>query len=58
MGDSGEQKIVKDYVAATMWSSIVQIDVDGKHPVRDLLSYNGMNGRAIVSVGACELGPR
>ena len=59
IGASGDQKIVKDYIAAKGWSSIVPMSVDGKDSVTDLLSYNGMDGRAIVSVGEyCDFGPR
>jgi hypothetical protein len=51
----GDQKIVKDYVAAGGWTSIVPMNVDG-NALTDYLSYNAMTGRAIVSVGVGETG--
>ena len=54
----GDQKIVKDYIAAKGWTHIVPMYVN-KDVVTDLLSYNGMDGRAIVSVGEyCDFGPK
>ena len=59
IGASGDQNIVKDYTAATGWTHIVPLNVNGKDSVTDLLSYNGIDGRAIVSVGEyCDFGPR
>jgi hypothetical protein len=59
IGASGDQRIVKDYTAAKGWTSIVPMYVNGKDSVTDLLSYNRIDGRAIVSVGEyCEPGPR
>jgi uncharacterized membrane-anchored protein len=51
VGDSGDQRIVKEYTSATRWTAIVPMNVDGKDLVTDLLSYNAQTGRAIVSVG-------
>jgi len=57
-GSSGEQRIVKDYVAANGWTSVVPMNVDGQDAVTDLLSYNRRTGRAIVSTGEyCAPGP-
>jgi hypothetical protein len=59
IGVSGDQKIVKDYTAARGWTIIMPMNVDGKDSVTDLLSYNKVNGRSIVSVGEyCDFGPR
>ena len=56
---SGDQKVVKDYTAAKGWTSVVPLNVNDKDSATDLLSYNGMNGRAIVSVAEyCDSGPR
>jgi len=46
----GDQKIVKDYVAARGWTLIVPMNVDGD-ALTDYISYNATTGRAIVSVG-------
>jgi hypothetical protein len=54
----GEQKIVKDYVAARGWTSLVPMDVDGHDTATDLLSYASSTGRAIVSAAEfCQFGP-
>jgi hypothetical protein len=57
IGDSGDQKIVKDYTAATGWTHIVPMNVDISAANDDLLSYNAETGQAIVSVGECVFGP-
>ena len=52
VGASGDQKIVKDYMAAKGWTSIVPMNVDcDPEAVTDYLSYNATTGHAIVSVG-------
>jgi hypothetical protein len=56
-GPSADQQIVKEYTAARGWTSIVPLFVNGD-PTTDLLSYNRLDGRAIVSVGEnCHPGP-
>src|SRR3954454_1691292 len=45
----GDQQIVKDYIAAEGWTSIVPINVNGDG-LTDFVSYNATTGRAIVSV--------
>jgi hypothetical protein len=54
----GEQTIVKDYTAAIGWTSLIPMDLDGRDPATDLLSYAAGTGRAIVSAGQfCTSGP-
>jgi uncharacterized membrane protein YciS (DUF1049 family) len=56
VGAAGEQKIVKDYVAAKGWTAIVPLNIDCDSGRTDLLSYNAATGRAIASVGADPYG--
>lgn len=59
VGAAGEQKIVKEYTAAMGWTSVVALNVNNSDVATDLLSYNAVNGRAIVSVAEyCAAGPR
>jgi SNF family Na+-dependent transporter len=50
IGNAGDQKVVRDVVAAKGWTSIVPMSLDG-FPPTDLLSYNAATGQAVFSVG-------
>ncbi|MFL6446481.1 MAG: hypothetical protein ACJ746_02120 [Bryobacteraceae bacterium] len=50
VGTAGDQQVVRDVTAATGWTSIVPMNLDG-FPPTDLLSYNAVTGRAAFSVG-------
>jgi hypothetical protein len=51
----GDQIIVKDVTAATGWTAIVPLNLNGDN-LTDMLSYNAKTGRAIYSVGANPAG--
>jgi hypothetical protein len=49
-GNPGDQRIVRDVVAAKGWTIIVPMNINNDG-LTDLLSYNAVTGRAAFSVG-------
>ena len=54
-GTAGDQQVVRDVVAATGWTAIVPMDIDG-HGRTDLVSDNAVTGRAAFSIGTGTVG--
>jgi hypothetical protein len=51
----GDQKIIRDVVAAKGWTSIVPMNINGDG-LTDFLSYNAVTGQAVFSVGIGNAG--
>ena len=51
-GTAGDQKVVRDVVAAQGWTSIVPMNIDNDvNGLTDFVSYNAATGRAAFSIG-------